>query len=205
MDKSNDNFLLNIGFMFGSGPMSLSLTGRTETQFLPGYVIKENDTSGVRTSVMTSSFFSPASVYLSYGYNYSLKNSFKGKLEMGVCGGRADFFINQHIYKISGREIIYGVEYGEYFSTSHGISIRYEVGCNLSKYVKWSNTGNFNVRKPYASYNNFWNQADFEMRNSILLLSGKRVKTKIENVMKYNPLIDNSLQLKHSISVGFGN
>lgn len=204
MEKSADRANFKIGFHFGPGSNTLSVTGRTDTQLLPGYTFTTNDSTGHEYQIKNTAFLSPASLYFSYGYSYAVEKKAKARIDLGLAGGRADLFVDQSIYTLQDKNIMYGVKLGRYVSASYNINFRYEIERNFGEHIQWKSSGMLNVREPYGAYENFWQQADFEIRNTLLLLSGKRVKTKIENILRYDPLMDKSLQLRHSISVGFG-
>ncbi|PIE87931.1 MAG: hypothetical protein CSA04_04520 [Bacteroidetes bacterium] len=201
--KSCDRMHLKVGLGLGAEPGKMLLSGRTESQLFPGFIVHPDDPTKRREK--NSSFFSPASVVFSYGYSYRVEEKIQGVFEMGLCGGRADFFIDQSLYELAGLDELYGVKKGRYFSASYNINFRYEVARDFGSHLRWKNTGVLNIRRPYVIYGDFWNQADFEMHNTLLIIAGKRIKTKIENVVKYDPMMDKSLQLRHLISVGVGN
>jgi len=199
IEKSSDNLSMNMTCGIKAFPFSMSLLARMNTQLFPGYIEHPDDSIRIKNS----SFLSPSSAMLSYGYTYSTRKKIDARIEMGLCGARSRIFINQRIYALLQREEMNGVARGEYISSAYGISLRYEISHDFNKSIHWKNEGLFSVTDPYGSYNDFWNRTDFEIRNTILLKAGKRIKTKIESILRYDPILSESLQIRHAISVGF--
>jgi hypothetical protein len=199
IEKSSDNLSMNMNCGIKTFPFSLSLLARMNTQLFPGYTEHPFDS----TRVTNSSFLSPSSVMVSYGYTYNSEEKIDARVELGLCGARSNVFINQRIYELLQREVMHGVERGKYISSAYGISLHYEVAHDFNKSIHWKNEGHLSVTDPYGSYNDFWNRTDFEIRNTILLKAGKKVKTKIESILRYDPMMSESLQFRHAVTVGF--
>ena len=203
--KTNDNLSFKVQFAIRESPFNLILSGSGQSQLFPAFIVLPNDTILNSDKSLFSSFISPASVLFSYGYSYSFPDKGNSKIEFGVCGGKSTFFWNQSIYNELGEDELFGVKKGEFVKTEYGLNIKVDFKKLFTDYLTWENRSVFFISENDLLADQWYKLADIEIRNTVLLFSGKFIKTRIENSIQFDRDIGDKFQFKNLITIGLGN
>ena len=199
VQKVSDLFTFNFLLKTDENPFALSFSSDFRTQFFPGY-----STTSIEKPQKTTTFLSPATLLLSYGYSRDFGPELNGSMLMGICSGKAAVFMNQTLYDFTSGKALFGVAKGEYVSTSYGVNFKCGFDKQFRNNLRWQNATVFFIKEPYEYHRDIWQYTDFELHNTLFINAGKKIRTKVESVVIYNPVIDKSLQFRHAVTIGFG-
>ncbi|MCK9168748.1 MAG: hypothetical protein EOL88_03080 [Bacteroidia bacterium] len=204
IEKSSDCFEFSAKSAMKGRPFFIHISTQGMTQLLPVYAVLDRDTSGLAVKQLTSSVLSPATLMFAYGYTYKLQQPVKGELEIGLAGGKMSFMVNQRLFASQKAAVLNDVQAGEWYKTEYGVNLKIEFEKLFSSNIQWSNRSTLFIEDDDLRSPGCLMAADVEIRNAVIIRSGKRIKTRIETVFRYDKDYEAPFQMRHSVTLGFG-
>jgi hypothetical protein len=171
-EKQNDLLRLKISTEHNTQNENFkkSVSAQLSTQKLPA---KKNG-----SDINESAFLSPAELILALGMNVKLKS--QGRIECGIGSLRFTWIDQKKLYDLQKSTQLHGIEKGRGHKLEGGFSLQAQWQKTITKNITWENKTLL-----FSSITEL-GMPNLELRNDLLVKSGKSVQTAVRSIYTYN-------------------